>query len=154
KTAEFSPDGKRIVTASLDGSARVWDANSGLPLTQPLKHGGPVRDAEFSPDGQRVITASDDGTAVIWDIGPPPAPVPGWLLSLAEMLSGQVLTTQGVPQQLNVDQTPTAKQILAELNKAPDAPWARWGRWLLADPSTRTLSPYSQVPITKPIENS
>src|SRR5205823_4085368 len=37
-SAQFSPDGKRIVTASDDKTARVWDAQSGQPLTGPLKH--------------------------------------------------------------------------------------------------------------------
>ena len=36
-SAAFSPDGKRIVTASSDNTARVWDAESGKPLGEPLK---------------------------------------------------------------------------------------------------------------------
>ena len=36
-SAAFSPDGKRIVTASEDKTARMWDAASGKPIGQPLK---------------------------------------------------------------------------------------------------------------------
>jgi WD40 repeat protein/serine/threonine protein kinase len=65
--AQFSPDGKLIVTASHDGTVRVWDAQSGQPLTEPMKHGAPVNSAQFSPDGKRIVTASDDNTARVWD---------------------------------------------------------------------------------------
>jgi WD40 repeat protein/tetratricopeptide (TPR) repeat protein len=65
--ARFSPDGSRIVTASLDNTARVWDASTGLPLTEPMRHDNWVRDAEFSPDGLKVVTASGDKTARVWD---------------------------------------------------------------------------------------
>jgi WD40 repeat protein len=66
-SAEFSPDGKRIVTASRDGTARVWDAQSGQPLTAPLKHDFAVNSAQFSPDGKRIVTGSYDRTARVWD---------------------------------------------------------------------------------------
>src|SRR5208283_698972 len=63
----FSPDGKLIVTAGMDHSARVWDAVSGRLLATLSGHSGPVNDAGFSPDGKSVVTASDDGTARVWD---------------------------------------------------------------------------------------
>jgi WD40 repeat protein/serine/threonine protein kinase/tetratricopeptide (TPR) repeat protein len=66
-SVQFSPDGKRVVTASFDGTARVWDAQTGQPLTEPLKHTTNVWSAQFSPDGKRVVTASGDGTARVWD---------------------------------------------------------------------------------------
>lgn len=68
--ARWSRDGERVVTASRDGTARVWDARTGQPVTRPLRHRGPVRWADFSPDGGLVVTASDDGTAQVWDVGP------------------------------------------------------------------------------------
>jgi WD40 repeat protein len=63
----FSPDGQRVVTASGDDTARVWDAITGQPVTPPMKHNDKVNHAAFSPDGKRVITASDDETARLWD---------------------------------------------------------------------------------------
>ncbi len=66
-SAAFSADGRKVVTASLDGTARVWSAESGEPLTAPLVHGGMVGSAVFSPDARRVLTASIDHTARRWD---------------------------------------------------------------------------------------
>jgi hypothetical protein len=67
KTASFSPDGTRVVTASWDKTARIWDARTGAPVGAPLWHKDIVWAASFSPDGTRVVTASTDGTARIWD---------------------------------------------------------------------------------------
>ena len=66
-SAQFSPDGQRVVTASEDKTARLWDAASGKPIGEPMKHESDVNSAQFSPDGQRVVTASEDKTARLWD---------------------------------------------------------------------------------------
>jgi len=66
-TVQFSPDGKRIVTASSDHTARVWDAETGQPLTKPLEHDDSVTSARFSPDGALILTTSSDQTARLWD---------------------------------------------------------------------------------------
>jgi hypothetical protein len=58
----------RIVTASGDETARVWDAGSGEMLRELKGHHGTIFSAEFSPNGERVVTASDDGTAAVWDV--------------------------------------------------------------------------------------
>jgi uncharacterized membrane-anchored protein YhcB (DUF1043 family) len=66
-SAAFSPDGSRIVTASLDRTARIWDAASGKEIAVLRGHDGLLRSAAFSPDGSRIVTASYDKTARIWD---------------------------------------------------------------------------------------
>jgi len=66
-TAAFSPDGIRVVTASWDGTARLWDAATGAELLVLRGHEDAVSTAAFSPDGIRVVTASSDRTARLWD---------------------------------------------------------------------------------------
>ncbi|KAJ1447773.1 WD40-repeat-containing domain protein [Pelagophyceae sp. CCMP2097] len=63
----FSPDGKRLVTASHDTTARLWDAETGALLTTLREHTGSVFCCAFSPDGKRIVTASRDKTARLWD---------------------------------------------------------------------------------------
>jgi WD40 repeat protein len=66
--SRYSPDGRLIVTASEDGSARIFDART-RALVLSLSHGGaPLLDAAFSPDGRRLVTAGQDGTARVWDL--------------------------------------------------------------------------------------
>ena len=67
RSVAYSPDGKRLVTASYDGTARIWDASSGRQLLVLQGHGGPVLSAAFSPDGRRIATGSFDKTARIWE---------------------------------------------------------------------------------------
>ena len=64
--AAFSGDGTRVVTASYDGTARVWRVDGDAPPAVLRGHQGPVRSAAFSPDGARVVTASEDRTARVW----------------------------------------------------------------------------------------
>jgi WD40 repeat protein len=66
RLAAFSRDGARVVTASADGKARIWDA-AGAGLLHEIAHQSPLRSAAFSPDGKRIVTAADDGFARIWD---------------------------------------------------------------------------------------
>ncbi len=64
--AAFSPDGKRVVTASRDRTARTWDAATGDEIVAFKRHGTAVVAAAFSPDGTRVVSAAGL-TAWVWD---------------------------------------------------------------------------------------
>jgi WD40 repeat protein len=66
-TAVFSPDGTRVVTASSDRTARIWDVKTGATLLVLRGHTNLLWSAAFSPDGKRVVTASADNTARVWD---------------------------------------------------------------------------------------
>ena len=65
-SAWFSPDGRRVLSVSHDGTARIWDAATGGALAT-VRHEGRILQARHSPDGTRFVTASADGTARIWN---------------------------------------------------------------------------------------
>jgi WD40 repeat protein len=67
ESAEFSPDGKTVVTASSSGTARTWDAETGRQIQAFVGHTSYVHHATFTDDGQKVITASADGTVRLWN---------------------------------------------------------------------------------------
>ena len=59
--------GRQLVTASQDGTARIWDAEMGARRKILSGHTGAVFAAVFSEDGRRVVTGSFDGTVRLWD---------------------------------------------------------------------------------------
>jgi len=66
-SAAFSPDGRQILTGSLDNSAKLWDAADGRELLSLTGHTDMIRSVAFSHNGQRTATASVDKTAKVWD---------------------------------------------------------------------------------------
>ncbi|MCI5163645.1 MAG: hypothetical protein D3917_16845, partial [Candidatus Electrothrix sp. AX5] len=65
--AMFNKDETRILTWSLDGTARLWNGSTGQQLLAPLKHEQGVNGAVFNKDETRILTSSGDGTARLWD---------------------------------------------------------------------------------------
>jgi len=68
RSLAMSPDGGRIITASFDYTARVFDFVEHKELGVLEGHEGPVNNALFLPDGERALTASADGTLVLWNL--------------------------------------------------------------------------------------
>src|SRR5215207_104985 len=66
-TVAYDAEGKRLITASEDGTARIWDAVSGQERIILSGHDRAVNGAAFSPDGQFAATAGADTTVRIWD---------------------------------------------------------------------------------------
>jgi len=66
-SAQFSPDGKWILTTGNDKTARIWDVKSGSLINSFDRQPWYVNSANYSPDGRNIIIASSDNTAKIWD---------------------------------------------------------------------------------------
>ena len=63
----LSPDGRLLVTASVDGTARVWDARTHRAVTPPMVHSSTVNHALFSSDGLRLATSTAGQRVRVWD---------------------------------------------------------------------------------------
>jgi WD40 repeat protein/DNA-binding SARP family transcriptional activator len=66
--AVWNSDESRILTAGQDGTARVWDAETGAELLTLSGHTDGVWWGIWNSDDSRILTASDDGTARVWDV--------------------------------------------------------------------------------------
>jgi WD40 repeat protein len=68
----FSPDGRRLATASDDRMIKLWDTSTGLEVFTLRGHTAGVASLAFSPDGNRVVSGGYEGAAHVWDATPLP----------------------------------------------------------------------------------
>lgn len=120
---EYSPDGSRILTAGADGSARLWDADSGEELLALYGHTGGVQDAVLSPDGSRIVTAGGDGSVRVWDAqtGEEIAQLAGDLLSVFRVAyspDGRYIASAGGNQVVNLWDAQTFESVYPPLRAA------------------------------------
>ena len=64
----FSPDGKRLASASRDKTVILWDVDSRKPLATLAGHKDLVESVAFSPDGKQLASASRDKTVTVWNV--------------------------------------------------------------------------------------
>jgi hypothetical protein len=134
----------------MDGTARVWDASTGQPLTEGLKHNGAVTSAHFSPDGLRVVTTSKDHNARVWDVPLASPPIPDWLPELAEAVAGQRFNKKRLLESVSADEHVRLRQMLATASGTDI--YSHWARWFFADRSTRTISPFSSLTVPEYVQ--
>jgi WD40 repeat protein len=66
--SEFNSDGSKVVTASFDDTAKIWDSSNGNMLFDLSGHTDVLVTAKFNTDSSKIVTASIDNTAKIWDV--------------------------------------------------------------------------------------
>jgi len=113
RTMSFSPNGQLLVTASDDGTARIWSTRTGQ-TRWILRHAKPVWRAAFSPDGRLVVTGSADSTARLWRVtdGSLVAILKGHSSTVSRAAfspDGKLLVTGGFDKQARVWEVPSGK---------------------------------------------
>jgi len=66
--AAFAADNDRVVTASADQTAKLWDVNTGAQLQSWSQHTGPLYCLAVSADGRTLVTGAQDNTLRVWDL--------------------------------------------------------------------------------------
>jgi WD40 repeat protein/serine/threonine protein kinase len=122
--ALFAPDGGTVLTAQGDGTARLWDADTGMPVGSPMRLTPGGTQVRFTSDGKRVLTATNPSVGReratelrLWDAGSGAA-------------CGEVIRPPGEPRQFfrfGID--PAGEQVLTVMRDGTCQLWeTRTGR--------------------------
>jgi dipeptidyl aminopeptidase/acylaminoacyl peptidase len=148
-SASFSPDGERVVTASADHIARVWDLSGPTPVSTVLAdHTGLVNSVSFSPDGKRVVTASHDNTARVWDLSGP-TPVSTVLAGHTDLINSASFSPDGKRVVTASDDytarvwnlngpTPVSTVLALDLDAVNSASFSPDGEWVVTASADNT----------------
>ncbi len=119
----WSPNGKQVLSGSLDTNLKLWDAKSGALVKE--FHGYKEKDFEkghhegvftatFSPDGKSIVSGGSDRSIKVWDVadgsmtrdlvnpnlkpGPWPMAQPGWVYGVHFLPDGRLVSVGGAPR--------------------------------------------------------
>ncbi len=142
----FSPDGRRIVSGSRDGTLRLWDAETGEAIGHPMEgHNDAVETVAFSRDGQRIVSGSHDKTLRLWvvdsgrQIGPTLQGHKGAVRSAAFSPDGQLIVSGSSDRTLRIWNAVTGTEICPPLVGHKD-----WVSAVACSPNGRHIASSSQ----------
>jgi WD40 repeat protein len=105
----FTRDARLIVTASNDGTARLWHPESGKQVGPSLTHGRMVNQAVCAPDGAILATCSEDGAVCLWALPGCALDEPAEVARRAALLTGLSLDDKGTVRILDPTAWRTAR---------------------------------------------
>ena len=160
--ADMSPDGTRVATASVDGTARLWDVRTGQPLGEPLRHGNFVSWIRFSPDAKLLATACKDGKVRLWSVSDgtpasPPLSHGDWVNSVEFSPDGQWLVSASDDRTAQVWSVPSGDKRGEPMRHSH---WVRYacfspdGRRIVTashDSTARVWDAGTGLPLTRPL---
>jgi WD40 repeat protein len=105
-SANHSPDGSQLASASADGTVRIWDLATGA-VVHVLSHPHWAIRTIFSPDGRRLVVSGLSATIYIWDLtsGQLIQTLTGhtdWVWSIASTSDGSTLVSAGEDRTIRV----------------------------------------------------
>ncbi|HEV7682045.1 MAG TPA: caspase family protein [Pyrinomonadaceae bacterium] len=129
----FSPDGTRLLGGCRDGTAKLFDANSGQLITVFRPHNDTVFSAAFSRDGKRMATACGDKTIRVWDVssGSVLRTLTGHtdeVLSVAFNPRGDLLASTGMDKSIRLWDVNSGTQIKSLIDPVAELQVARVAR--------------------------
>jgi WD40 repeat protein len=164
--ARFSPDSKSVVTASCDGTIRLWDAQTGSSQGMIMQHEDAITSLVFSPEGKRLLSASRDGTARLWDAetGMPvaePMQHKGRVFTARFDSDGNQVVTASEDGNVQIWDGSTAKALEVEplqhaagVNSAEFSPDGRWVVTVCEDGAARVWDVRLRTCIAEPLKCS
>ena len=119
----ISHDGARVITASHDHDAQVWDVATGEPIGEPLRHDDIVLYVAFHPaDHTRAVTAGWDGTIRVWPSGRVIADRLGPVYQIALDTTGTRVATAGWDFATRLFELPSGRPLGAQARDEPPVP--------------------------------
>jgi WD40 repeat protein len=118
--AQFSPDGRLVVSAGSDNKARLWEISTGEALSPPLEHNGTVAYACFSSDSRHLLTIGKDNTVRLWELPGAKEKENGKTIVQAPATRATAMNS-GVRQLTNL-KSGNAVQVIDAVSKTPIGP--------------------------------
>ncbi|KAG8704302.1 hypothetical protein FRC08_002303 [Ceratobasidium sp. 394] len=162
----FSPDSRRVVSSCDDATVRVWDAETGTAVLNPLRgHSALVQCAVFSPNGRRIASCSYDQTIRVWDaetgseVCAPLEGHSGVVLSIAFSPNGKRIASCSADQTVRIWDAETGIEVLGPLTGHSDVvmsvAFSRDGRYIASgsdDTTIRVCDAETGATVHEPLE--